>query len=109
MSTKRKILIYQKNESRPISLTEESAISDKDLTTQLTTCFKSENITTLEIGKDIIIIRPSEISAMAIFPFQNDSIKSVGPLESKDSPQSYNEELSLEVESKTEDSQKDKK
>jgi len=98
MLNKRKILIYQKNESRPISLTDESESTDNEIKLILTKCFTSENITTLEIGKDTIIMRPTEISSIAIFPIlpiQNSTVKNIGTNENKDDK--YDDELSLET------------
>jgi len=102
---KRKILIYQKNENRPISLTEESAISDSDLKKLLTQCFVNQKVTTLELGKDVVILRPSDVSAILITKNINGDTKPIANLDNpgSDSKNYYDDQLTLETDTEKKD------
>jgi hypothetical protein len=66
MGNKRKIVVYQKTNSKPIIIHDESEKSIEELQNQLKDCFKSTTVQSFKTVDDILLIRPSEISSILI-------------------------------------------
>lgn len=75
--TKRQILIYQKNESRPILITSESDLDDEKFESDMEQIFKSKVVTKIKTDMDTVLIRPSEVSSILIS--KREDLESLSP------------------------------
>jgi len=66
MEKKRKIVVYQKNVSKPVLMHDGTDKPLEQLQKELQDCFVSQNVHTFRTDTDILIIRPSEIAAILI-------------------------------------------
>ncbi len=66
MEKGKKIVIYQKNVSRPVIMHDSSDKEREVLKQELTECLRSNVVKTFSTNTDDLIIRPSEISSILI-------------------------------------------
>ncbi len=91
--SQRKIIVYQKNSTKPIILSDDSDQTLQDLKTSILELFKSDQIYYLETTNDILIGRPTDLQSILITNKQLDKeeINSEGKKESK-----YQQELKID-------------
>ena len=69
----RKIIVYQKQATKPIILTDSSNQTFEEITNQVLELFKSDKIFRLETENDVLCIRPSEVQSILITKSSNDA------------------------------------
>lgn len=62
----KKIIVYQKNSTKPVILTDESDQSLQDLKVKILEIYNSDKIYVLETKNDLLIGRPSEVQSILI-------------------------------------------
>lgn len=62
----RRLIIYQKNISKPIVMTDISDDTDEIVKKNIENIFSASHISTIQTNDDCLIIRPSELSSILI-------------------------------------------
>ena len=88
----RKIIVYQKNSTKPIVLTDESNQKIDELKNQITNLFSQDNIYTFATSNDLLIGRPSDLQSVLISGIEEDQKE-----EKKSEPEKYQKDLELNV------------